>query len=268
MFMKKILCVVICIATLLTLGSCNWFNSKDETEETVQTTSKRSIVITKDEVKKQVEQGKIDGPHFGLGANYDEVNQYFLNIVQPESTTAATKIIKKKGTTKVVTETQTENPNYITQVGPNEEYYEVYKGNTMTSVYFKAEKYFYLNDKIDSGAAIIVCFDKAYGFNIGNCPSIDVINSLGQPDVTDVPSYDQLFFCMGSPNNPTRLTYNFGTKRLDFIFSDDNLMAVTLTDTSLYNGFSTGQPTSATTQAGAVSGEATTISATASSVAN
>ena len=53
------------------------------------------------------------------------------------------------------------------------------------------------------------------------------------------PDLSQLFFCLGSPVNPTRLTYNFDNKRLDFVFSDGNLLVVTLTNTDVYSGFST-----------------------------
>lgn len=260
--MKKILSVITIVAILLTLGSCNWFKSSKKSDDAVQTTSKRQVVITKEAVQKQVEAGKIDGAHFAIGAKIDEVKQYFLNIVQPETTTAQTKIKKKGGTTKVITKTQATNPNYVTEVGSNEEYYEYYKGASLTSVYYQGEKYFYANDKLDSGAAIIVCSNKAFGFNIGNCPSIDVIHSLGEPDVADIPDFDQLFFCLGTPINPTRLTYNFGTKRLDFIFSDDNLLVVTLTETSLYNGFTTCQPTTTGADAAVTSAPSTSASGT------
>lgn len=258
--MKKTLSLVICIAVLLSLGSCNWFKSSKSSDDTKQTTSKRHVVITKDEVKKQVESGKIDGAHFALGTNVDEVKQYFLNIIQPETTTAETEIQKKGGKTKIITKTVAENPNYVTEIGNNEEYYEYYVGSSLTSVYYEGEKYFYANDKMASGAAIIVCSNKAFGFNIGNCPSIDVIHSLGEPDVADIPDFDQLFFCLGTPSNPTRLTYNFGTKRLDFIFSDDNLLVVALTETSVYNGFSTCQPTTTGADATVTSAPSTSAS--------
>ncbi len=255
--MKKLLSLVLCMVVLFSLGACGWFGDKEEEEEIViPTTSQRSVIITKDEASAQVAEGKVDGAYFALGSSIDEVREYFFDKVRPWTITVTSKIVEKKGTTKVITETSPyDNTQIVTAVGEKEDMYKYQKGNSLTSIYYDGEQYFFVNGNEAAGVAIIVCNIEAYGFQMGNCPSVDVINSLGEPDVKDVPSYDQLFFCLGSPVNPTRLTYNFGDKRLDFVFSDDNLLVVTLTDTTLYNGFSTGAPITTT-------GAETTIAAT------
>ena len=241
--MKKLLSIVLCTVVLLSLGACNWFESEDEENIVIPTTSQRSVIATKEEVAAQVAKGKVDGAVFALGTGIEEVKEYFFDIVRPWTITATSKVVKKKGTTKVVTETSPyDNTQIVTAIGEKEDMYKYQKGNTLTSVYYNGEQYFFVNGNEKAGAAIIVCNISAYGFTMGNCPSVDVINSLGEPDVKDIPSVDQLFFCLGSPVNPTRLTYNFGDKRLDFVFSDDNLLVVTLTDTNIYGVFSTGTP--------------------------
>ncbi|MBQ7129086.1 MAG: hypothetical protein IJO19_03765, partial [Clostridia bacterium] len=122
----------------------------------------------------------------------------------------------------------------------NGEYYQYSKGDTFSTVWYNGEKYYFLNSNLNAGIAITVCNEKAFGFQIGNCPSIDVVTSLGEPDVKDAPDSTQLFFCLGTPQDAVRYTYNFGSKRLDFIFSNDNLLVVTLTETNVYKGFSKG----------------------------
>lgn len=234
--MKKILSLITVIAVLLTLGSCELFK-KDTQEEAIPTTSARSVIITKDEVEKAVSQGKVNGATFALGSKIEDVKQYFLNII---GTNVYTPSSQNQG--------KTEEPQMVTAIGENDDYYQYNKGVNFSSVWFNGEKYFFLNSAVDSGVSIIVCNETAFGFNIGNCPSIDVVNSLGEPDSKDIPDVSQLFFCLGTPNNPTRYTYNFDNKRLDFIFSDDNLLVVTLTDTSIYNGFSAGTPISTSTE--------------------
>lgn len=241
--MKKLLSIVLCMVVLLSLGACDWFKSEDEDKIVIPTTSKRNVIATKDEVSAKVAEGKVDGAVFALGTGIEEVKEYFFDIVRPWTITVTSKVVKKKGTTKVVTETSPyDNTQIVTAIGEKEDMYKYQKGNSLTSVYYNGEQYFFVNGNEQAGAAIIVCNISAYGFDVGNCPSVDVINSLGEPDEKDIPSVDQLFFCLGSPVNPTRLTYNFGDKRLDFVFSDDNLLVVTLTDTRIYSGFSTGAP--------------------------
>lgn len=242
--MKRFVSIVLCMVILLALGSCDWFKSEDDEDNIViPTTSKRNVIITKEEVSAQVSQGKVDSTVFGLGANIDEVKKYFFDIVSPWTITVTSRVEKKKGTTKIITETSPyDNTQIVTAVGEKEDMYKYQKGNSLTSIYYNGEQYFFVNGNEQAGVAMIVCNISAYGFEMGNCPSVDVINSLGEPDSKDIPTFNQLFFCLGSPVNPTRLTYNFGDKRLDFIFSDDNLLVVTLTDTKLYNKFSVGAP--------------------------
>lgn len=228
--MKKILSLITVIAILFTLGSCELFEKNDEAEA-IPTTSARNVVITKEEVATLISQGKVTGATFALGSKIEDVKQYFLNII---GTNVYTPTVQNPATTQ--------EPQIVTAIGENDDYYQYNKGTNFSSVWYNGEKYFFLNSNVDAGVSIIVCNENAFGFNMGNCPSIDVVNSLGEPDYKDIPDASQLFFCLGTPNNPTRYTYNFDNKRLDFIFSDDNLLVVTLTDTAVYNGFTDCNP--------------------------
>ena len=249
--MKRVVSLILTLVVLLSFGACDFFNKEDkEPKTTVPTTSKRNIIITRDELSAQVNEGKVEGASFALGAKIDEVKEFFFDKVRPWTITASSRVVEEEGTSVVVTETSPyDNPQLVTAIGEREDMYKYQVGNSLTSVYYDGEQYFYVNGKVDSGAAIIVCNISAYGLKMGNCLIEDVVASIGEPDVKDVPDYTQLFFCLGAPTNPQRYTYNFDNKRLDFIFSDGNLVVVTLTDTSLYTGFSTCIPTTTTTVA-------------------
>lgn len=240
--MKKILSILMCMIILLSFGACDWF-SQGEDEIVIPTTSQRSTIVTKSEVESLVSQGKVEGAVFQLRSNIDEIKEHFFAKVSDWTITVTSSVVEVDGETKVITETSPyDNTQIVTAIGEREDMYKYQVGTSLTSVYYDGEQYFFVNGNESAGAAIVVCNVSAYGFTMGNCPEIDVETSLGKPDVADVPSYDQLFFCLGSPVNPTRYTYNFGDKRLDFIFSDGNLLVVTLTDTTIYNGFSQGEP--------------------------
>ena len=242
-FMKKLLSFALCFVVLLSLGSCDFF--KEEEEVVIPTTSQRSTVVSKEKVSSLAKEGKVEGAHFALGADMQEVKDYFFDIVRPWTVTATSSVIEKDGTTKVVMgESPYDNTQIVTAIGEHEDMYKYQKGNSLTSIYYNGEQYFYVNGNESAGAAILVCNIEAYGFKMGNCLPEDVINSLGDPDYEDVPDISQLFFCLGSPVNPSRLTYNYDDKRLDFVFSDGNLLVVTLTDTDVYNGFYYCEPTS------------------------
>ncbi len=239
--MKKVISVLLILVVLLSLGSCDWFKNEETQEEIViPTTSKRNVIISKEDLAAQVNEGKVDGAQFALGASIDEVKEFFFDKVRPWTVTVTSSVVEAEGTSVVVTETSPyENPQLVTAIGEKEDMYKYQVGNSLTSVYYDGEQYFFVNGNESAGAAIVVCNISAYGFKTGNCLEEDVIASIGEPDARDVPDLSQLFFCLGSPVNPTRLTYNFDNKRLDFVFSDGNLLVVTLTNTDVYSGFST-----------------------------
>ncbi len=246
--MKKFISIALILVVLMSLGSCDWFKAKESVEEeiTMPTTSKRAVIITKDELASKVKEGKVDGVQFPLGASLSDVKDFFFEKVSPWTITVTSSVTEISGTSVVVTETSPyDNPQMVTAIGEKEDMYKYQVGNSLTSVYYDGEQYFYVNGNESAGAAIIVSNISAYGFKMGNCLEEDVIASIGEPDVRDVPDLSQLFFCLGSPVNPTRLTYNFQNKRLDFVFSDGNLLVVTLTNTDVYSGFSTVEETTA-----------------------
>lgn len=252
--MKKVISVLLCFAALMSFGACDLFGGKED--NAVPTTSKRVAIIEKNKVAEAVKEGKVTGAKFALGADINEVKEYFFNIVSPWTITASTKIVKKGGTTRVVTgESPYDNTQIVTAIGEHEDLYKYYVGNALTSVSYDGEDYFYVNGKENEGAAIIVCNKGAFGFEAGNCLPADIETSLGKPHAEDVPPAEQLFFCLGTPINPTRYTYNYGDNRLDFIFQDGNLLMVVLTDTTVYTGFVTvnnsAQSTAATAEASA-----------------
>ena len=121
----------------------------------------------------------------------------------------------------------------------DELFLEITEGQQLTRMQYEAYQFFYSNDQAERGVGVIINSKDAYHFTANTTFIEDVTYALGAPDVQDQPGMDQLFFMLGTPTNLQRLTYLFGTKRLDFIF-DDGLLAMTvLTDTEIYDGFYT-----------------------------
>lgn len=215
--MKKIICILLCLCTILTafgLSSCT------KNDNNTEVTAKRTGITTLEAVKNVVMQGKIDGAEFALGTNPDTIKQKY-------STTAAT--------------------NATGEVQGDGTVFDVTDKGDYTRIILGTAQYFYLNKGNDHNISVVACLADAFGFKVGNCYSDTVIDSLGEPDSKDVPAAKDLIYTFGVPNNATRMTYMIDKYRLDFVFTDDNLLATVLTDTSVYKDMGNSATTAAPT---------------------
>ncbi|MBQ2676125.1 MAG: hypothetical protein IJF54_01820 [Clostridia bacterium] len=219
--MKKILAVMLCLCCVLCLASCGDAGNGDTDAET---TTKRVKVTNLDAVKADAQQGIITGVSIGLSASADDIKDKYEQLPEEPDTTEADTDETKESTTQ-------EEHNHDTV------YVEIHQGRDLTLYQCGKEQYFFVNDDMDMGVAVIAYVGDAYSFKSGYHTADDVEFSIGKPDKKDVPANDELFFLPDVPQNVTRLTYNFDNIRLDFIFVDNYLMSTVLTDTEVYTEF-------------------------------
>lgn len=220
--MKRIICMIIAAViavTAITLSSC----SVGGTNNTPTTT--KAALNTIENVKKLAMQGKIDTVDYSLGTKAD-------SIIQKFSTTAAENI------ESTAADNEHNHENHV---------FDVTEKTGYTRIILDTAQYFYNNDDPNKQIGVIACTADSYNFKAGNCYSDDIIDALGKPDSKDIPAAEDLIYTFGVPNGVSRITYNFGKIRLDFVFVDDNLIATVLTDTEIYKNMGHSQTTESAT---------------------
>ena len=218
--MKRWLAMLLCAGLALGLCACG-----ETGGQSVATTAKTAL-NTREAVEQQVSAGQMSGTDVKLG----DTPQTVLNIY-PTAPSAP-----EDGATRQTAAHADEDELFL----------EITEGQQLTRMQYEAYQFFYINDQAEQGVGVIINSKDAYHFTANTTFVEDVTYALGAPDVQDQPGMDQLFFMLGTPTNLQRLTYLFGTKRLDFIF-DDGLLAMTvLTDTEIYDGFYTATQTDTT----------------------
>lgn len=211
--MKRWLAMLLCAGLALGLCACG-----ETGGQSVATTAKTAL-NTREAVEQQVSAGQMSGTDVKLG----DTPQTVLNLY-PTMPSAP-----DDGATRQTAAHADEDELFL----------EITEGQQLTRMQYEAYQFFYINDQAEQGVGVIINSKDAYHFTANTTFVEDVTYALGAPDVQDQPGMDQLFFMLGTPTNLQRLTYLFGTKRLDFIF-DDGLLAMTvLTDTEIYDGFYT-----------------------------
>lgn len=211
--MKRWLAMLLCAGLAFGLCACG------ETGGQSVTTTAKTALNTREAVEQQVSAGQMSGTDVKLG----DTPQTVLNIY-PTAPSAP-----DDGATGQTAAHADEDELFL----------EITEGQQLTRMQYEAYQFFYINDQAEQGVGVIINSKDAYHFTANTTFVEDVTYALGAPDVQDQPGMDQLFFMLGTPTNLQRLTYLFGTKRLDFIF-DDGLLAMTvLTDTEIYDGFYT-----------------------------
>lgn len=210
--MRRWLAMLLCAGLALGLCACG------ETGGQSVTTTAKTALNTREAVEQQVSAGQMSGTDVKLGDTPQTVLNIYPTAPSPDSS---------------------ETTQTVAPAVQDELFLEITEGQQLTRMQYEAYQFFYINDQAEQGIGVIINSKDAYHFTANTTFIEDVTYALGEPDVQDQPGMDQLFFMLGTPTNLQRLTYLFGTKRLDFIF-DDGLLAMTvLTDTEIYDGFYT-----------------------------
>lgn len=218
--MRRWLAMLLCAGLALGLCACG------ETGGQPVTTTAKTALNTREAVEQQVSAGQMSGTDVKLGDTPQTVLTIYPTAPSPDSS---------------------ETTQTVAPAVQDELFLEITEGQQLTRMQYEAYQFFYINDQAEQGIGVIINSKDAYHFTANTTFIEDVTYALGEPDVQDQPGMDQLFFMLGTPTNLQRLTYLFGTKRLDFIF-DDGLLAMTvLTDTEIYDGFYTATQSDTTT---------------------
>ena len=203
--MKRIICLLLCAIFTLTLVSCSDKKKKKEVVTYAKTTCAQ--VTSKDKVRKAVEKGELTGAMYKIGTHQFTIENDH-----------------KDGDKK-------DDEGHLL-------YLDMWYDEFYTHMNLGKYTYIFENPKMSEGVSIIVSMHKAFGFEANVNTSNDVAFNLGAPDVIDVPANEDLFFMVSIPDAILRYTYNFGDKRVDFIFDGNGiLMTTVLTSTSMYGKF-------------------------------
>jgi hypothetical protein len=202
--MKRLLCLALCLCFGFMMASCK----EDKKENEVQTeTTTFAKVTTKAKVRKAALDGELSGALYDIGTAQATIENEHKDEVQLDS----------QG-----------HEVYL------DEWFDTYY------TYLSLGKYTYIfeSPRMSDGVSIIVSMGKAYGFEANVHRRDDIAYNLGTPDVIDVPANEDLFFLVAVPDEIVRYTYNFDSKRVDFLFDGDGaLMATVLTETNIYSKF-------------------------------
>lgn len=189
------------------------------TKENVSTTSAFEPIITREELKEQVEKGEIPGIPIKLNQSVQSVKEYY-HYGDPA--------YGYEGTTASGASTATaadEEADFLTIV-EMEGYNKLLAGDA---------GYCYKTNREADGISALVSFGEAYGFATSLSTEQDVEQSLGTADETlDSPEKSDLFFIIGQPQNAKLLRYRFGKERVDFLMVDGLLSAVALINTETW----------------------------------
>lgn len=189
------------------------------TRENASTTSAFEPIITREELKEQVEKGEIPGIPIKLNQSVQSVKEYY-HYGDPaygyEGTTAA-------GASTATT--ADEEVDFLTIV-EMDGYNKLLAGDA---------GYCYKTDREADGISAVVSFSEAYGFATSLSTEQEVEQSLGTADeILDSPGKSDLFFIIGQPQNAKLIRYSFGNHRVDFLMVDGMLSAVALINTETW----------------------------------
>lgn len=198
MSIKKISAVILCLALVFSLTACA--NSKKEETEKVSSVKPLEHSMN---ILAFAEKGEIPELPFKVGTEVDKVKKEFKNHIERGS----------------------EIDDLIISEGEKTVWLD---GGNMMFCYEKANE--------NSGVSVIIAREYAYDFSLGGVyDSEDIITAVASDDYTLEKATDKdAFFLPVIPNNTKCLTYSVDKYALKFIFIDEFLSAVTLTDTSLW----------------------------------
>ena len=198
MTIKKILALILCVACAVSFTACA--NSEDKEVEKV--TSVKPLEHSMD-ILAYAEKGEIPELPFKVGTEVEKVKKEFKSHVESGS----------------------EIDDLIISEGEKTVWLD---GGNMMFCYEKANE--------SSGVSVIIAREYAYDFSLGGVyDTEDVITAISSEDYTlEKAKQEDAFFLPVIPDSAECLTYLLDKYALKFIFIDEYLSAVTLTDISLW----------------------------------
>lgn len=192
--MKRILCLTLTLLMVFSLSAC-----KKENQETPTTPTNNTYDLVE-----CMNQGKIPEAEYVLGVDPEKIKKDY-NYYGEETTDEFTH----------------EHEIYVRE-NPNS-----------TNIVVGDFYYYHVNGQEDKGISSIVCFGTAFGVEVnGFDTKQDIIKKFSSVEFEERElSSLQAYFIPGEVENCTALTCKTETRRIDFVFMEDTLIAINLVDT-------------------------------------
>lgn len=218
-------CALLAAALLTSLTGCGG----KETDMSSQASSKVTVSHSVDVIA-EATAGKMTGSPVYIGQPVAEVKKLYQYTEDGEG--------PDMDETDAVDETDAASNESLPPMSLTE-------GETMVRMATGEVDYYYRKAQADKGIAFMAAVVDVYGFEIGITMPDDVKNAILPEPVESVPAPEDFFFLPETPEDSLCLTYQAGTRQLDFYFVDEFLAAVTLSEPQWW----AVEPSSSTTSA-------------------
>ncbi len=200
--MKKLVSLLLLLVFVLTLCSCGGDKQKD-----------------KHIVEIEAAKGELDGIGFALGTDMETIIEHYEDIVEQ------------------LEDSDKEHSDSMHDHTLAEEFITEDDLGKYCSVMTVTDLYYYIDEKDDDKekAAVAVTFNDVHEFAIGIAMPDDVKAALSATPEERKAQESDMFFLPSFEENCLLLRYTYDNYQLDFLFVDDFLSAVALTDTDLWD---------------------------------
>ena len=193
-------------------------------EET--STSSKVTVSHPVDVIAEAAAGRMTGTEIDIGKPIEDVKKYYRYVADGESTDGSSD--------------ESLDESALANLPP----LDISEGQTMVRMSTGSIDYYYRKAEENKGVSMIVSLVDAYGFEMGITMPDDVKAAVSADGQESVPTADDLFFLPEVPGDCLRITYQAGSKQVDFFFVDEFLSAVTLCEPAWWNGSGSDNSTS------------------------
>lgn len=192
----KLLSAFLCLCIIFACCGCN--NKAEDNNSDISSVESLPHSMN---ILAYAEKGEIPEVPYQLGANIDNLKETFMDHIEAGSEIHGLEI------------SEGENTVWL-------------DGGSMMFCYEKA--------KAEQGISVLIAREYAYDFSLGGVYATDdVISAVGSEKYVKAAATNKdAFFLPVIPDNCECITYNAGSYILKFIFIDDYLSAVTLTDSN------------------------------------
>ena len=200
--MKKIVSFLLLSALLFTLCSCGGNDTKEKHAAEIDAA-----------------KGELDGIGFALGTDMKKIIEHYEDIVEQ------------------LEDSEKEHSDSMHDHTLAEEFITENDLGKYCSVMTVTDLYYYIDEKNDDKekAAVAVTFNDVHEFAIGIAMPDDVKAVMSATPEERQAEENDMFFLPSFEENCLLLRYTYDNYQLDFLFVDDFLSAVALTDTNLWD---------------------------------
>lgn len=209
--MKKLLCLVLALGLVLSFAGCK----KEEAEP-----SKPQTVAKDAEIEKIVESGKFEDAQYGLGADFDEVNDYYE------------KLFEEYMDTHYGVNAGDGHEDEIHMDGGHDHgdvaYYELIEGENYIEL--ETEKFrFYFETVAEEKKVVAIATDAdVFGFTANVTTKQEIQNKVGSDNKTLNATDEDLEFVGIRQGDTLILRYEYEKNVLDFYFFENTLQTTVI----------------------------------------